>query len=360
MPVAAARRVGTRGAGPRHAAGAAAAAAVMLALGACARRAPPSGGPPDITPPRLVSSVPDSGAARAPLTAPLSVTFSKGMEPRSTEEAVGLAPRVTIRQRRWSGRTLTLIPAEPLKAHQTYTLIVGTSARDQHGNAMESGAAIPFSTADSFPPGRLEGTIEAVGFGAAGTYLWVYQEGHVPDSTARDFDAVGVTDPGGRFRVSGLPVPGHYRLWGFADLNRNRSFEPDVDVLAPADTTISLTSEAPAATGLLLHMVNPRAPGRVRGAVIDSTGDTLGVLRVVASAEVDTSIRVLFDVDPTGSFDLKLQSGVWRLRAFRDDDRNRAWRSDVEPASPIQRVRVDPGADIQGVRLRLVRLFGGP
>jgi len=51
---------------------------------------------------------------------------------------------------------------------------------------------------------------------------------------------------------------------------------------------------------------------------------------------------------------------VWLLRAFRDDDRNRAWRTDVEPASTIERVRVGPGADIQGVRLRLVRLFGGP
>jgi hypothetical protein len=331
-----------------------------VAIAGCARRAPPSGGPPDLVPPRLVSSVPDSGASRVPLDGTLSLTFTEAMEPRSTDESVSLAPRVSIRQRRWSGRTLTLIPAEPLKAHQTYTLIVGTTAADRHGNPMETGAAIPFSTADSFPPGRLEGEIQAVGFNAAGTYLWVYPEGRSPDSTARDFDAVGVTDMTGGFRISGLPVPRRYRLWGFADLNRNHSFEPEFDVLAPVDTTIELGEVAPMARGLMLQMVNPRAPGRVRGAVIDSTGDTLGVIRIVATAEIDSTNRLLFDADAQGAFDFKLNAGVWLLRAFRDGDRNRAWRTDVEPASPMERLRVSPGADIQSVRLRLVRLFGGP
>ena len=133
-----------------------------------------------------------------------------------------------------------------------------------------------------------------------------------------------------------------------------------MDVLAPADTTLELSEGAPSVRGLVLHMVNPRAPGRVRGAVIDSTGDTLGVIRIVATAEIDTTLRILAEVDEKAAFDLKLQAGVWLLRAYRDDDRNRAWRTDVEPASPVQRLRVSPGADIQGVRLRLVRLFGGP
>jgi hypothetical protein len=307
-----------------------------------------------------VSSVPDSGAARVPLDGSLSLTFTEGMEPRTTEEAISLAPRVPIQRRRWSGRTLTLIPAEALEPHRTYTLIVGGSARDRHGNTLLTGAAIPFSTADSFPPGRLEGEIHAVGFAVAGTYLWVYEAGHTPDSTARDFDALAVADAAGHFRVSGLQVPRRYRMWGFADLNRNRSFEPEVDVLAPADTTVELGEDAPSARGLVLSMVNPRAPGRVRGAVIDSTGDTLGVIRVVATAEIDTTLRVMTDADGQAAFDLKLQAGVWLLRAFRDEDRNRAWRTDVEPASPIHRLRVMPGADVQDVRLRLVRLFGGP
>jgi hypothetical protein len=169
-----------------------------------------------------------------------------------------------------------------------------------------------------------------------------------------------VADVAGHFRVSGLVVPGQYRVWGFADLNRNRSFEPEVDVLAPADTTITLTPEAPTVEGLVLHMANPKAPGRVRGAVIDSTRDTLGVLRVIASAELDSTVRVLGEVDDKGGFELRLQSGTWLVRAFRDYDRNHAWKSGVEPASPVIRVKVDPGGVVEDLRLRLVRLFGGP
>ena len=336
-------------------------AAVLAALSAgCARRAPPSGGPPDLTPPVVVSSVPDSGAASVSTGTRPSVTFSEGMEPRSSEEAVTLAPRVDIRQRRWSGRTLTLVPGEPLQSGRTYALIVGTGAHDRHGNAMNTGAAIPFSTADRFPPGAVEGSLDARGFDAAGTYLWLYRAGRSPDSTARDFDAVGVADPSGHFRVAGLAAPGQYRVWGFADLNRNRSFEPDVDVLAAADTMLSLPTDTSVARGLVLHMVNPKAPGIVRGAVIDSTGDTLGVIRVVATAEADPSRLVMADADKDGAFELKLAAGTWHIRAFRDDDRNRAWRTDVEPASPRVDIEVRPAGEHQGLKLRLGRLVGGP
>jgi hypothetical protein len=306
-------------------------------------------------PPEVVSSSPDSGTARVPLDARLAITFSEGMEPRSTGDAVSLAPRVDIRQRRWSGRTLTLVLEQALKSDQTYTLFVGPSARDRHGNGMSAGRAVVFSTADSFPPGVLEGRIEARGFIAEGTYLWCYRGGRAPDSTARDFDAMGLADSQGRFRIPGLPVPGSYRLWAFADLNRNRSFEPDHDVLAPADTTLELTVARPMATDLLLHAVNPRAPGKVRGLVLDPTGDSLGVLRVIAIATEDTTRRVLVETDAKGTFSLELAAGTWLVRAWRDEDRNRAWRMDLEPASPIERVTLEPAAEINDLRLVLKR-----
>ena len=112
---------------------------LLLVLAGCARRGAPPGGPPDLVPPRVESCAPDSGQARVPLDARLAVTFSEGMEPRSTAEAVSLAPRVDIRQRRWSGRELTLVLEEPMRANQTYMLFVGPSARDRHGNSMTSG-----------------------------------------------------------------------------------------------------------------------------------------------------------------------------------------------------------------------------
>ncbi len=334
----------------------------LLVVAGCAKREPPSGGPPDLEPPRLIGSVPDSGAARVPLDASLSLTFSEPMEPRSTGDAVALAPRVDIRQRRWSGRTVTLVLAQPLHRRQTYVLFLGSGARDRHGNPMVGGAAVVFSTADSFPPGLLEGEVEARGFAAAGTFLWCYDAstGHEPDSTARDFDALGLSDAQGRFRIAGLPVPGRYRLWAFADLNGNRSFEPAADLLVPVDSTFALTSEQPEARGLVVRAVNPRAPGRVRGAVLDSLRDSLGVIRIRAEAASDTTRRLLFDVDAQGAFDFKLPPGRWRLRAFRDLDRNRSWQPALEPASGWLEIGVEPAAEVRGLTLILQRPGGRP
>jgi hypothetical protein len=330
-------------------------ALAALVSAGCAKREPPSGGPPDLEPPRVISSFPDSGAAGVPPDAHLSLTFSEGMEPRSTGDAVALAPRVEIRQRRWSGRTLTVVLAEPLKVPQTYTLFLGSNATDRHGNRIENGRTLVFSTADSFPRGVIAGEIEPRGFAAGGIYLWGYSGERKPDSTARDFDALGVTDVNGQFRVAGLSVPGRYRLWAFADLNFNRSFEPQIDVLAPVDTVFDLSGSHPQASGIHVIVVNPRAPGRVRGAVLDSLADTLGVVRVTAAARSDSTRTLLFDVDAERLFDLRLAPGTWRIRAFRDLDKSRSWQSALEPASDMLELVVPPAGDVVGVKLMLKR-----
>ncbi len=330
---------------------------LLAVLAGCAKKGPPTGGPPDITPPRVIATHPDSGQARVPLDAVLSLTFSEGMEPRTTNESVSLAPRIEIKRHRWSGRTLSLELAHPLKAHQTYTMFLTEGAHDLHGNLLAGGSAVVFSTADSFPPGRITGRIDAKGFSALGTALWCYEDrpGHVPDSTARDFDAIGIANAEGVFRIDGLAVPGRYRIWAFADLNGNRSFEPESDVLAPADTVFALDPAHPAAGPVLLHLANPRAPGVLSGAVLDTLGDSLGVTRIVAVADSDTSARIMRDVDPKGGFGLQLKPGRYRIRAFRDLDKNRLWNPEKEPASDELLFIVEPASEVKDLVLVLRR-----
>jgi hypothetical protein len=340
-----------------------AAAALFVLAAGCARRVPPSGGPPDLLPPVIRSSDPDSGAAGVPLDATLTVTFTEPMEPRATGESVALAPRIEFAKRQWhgGGRSLTLVLAEPMEPNQTYTLFIGRTARDRHGNTMTAGGSRVFSTAESFPAGRIEGKLEAKGFAAPGTFIWTYAGGRSPDSTARDFDALGLVDADGRFRVDGLPAPERYHVWAFADLNNNRSFEPDIDVLAPADTTIELRVEAPTVTGFDLDIVNPHAPGSVRGTVIDSLRDSVGVVRVMAVGVEDSTLRVA--VDATGAdlaFEVTLPPGEWVLRAFRDLDKNRNWQPDRERASEPRRMRIQPTVDMVDQKFVLRREPGGP
>lgn len=333
---------------------AAAGALLLVLVAGCAKKAPPSGGPPDIEPPRLVSSDPDSGAAGVARDARLSLTFSEGMEPRSTGDAVALAPMTEIRSRRWRGTTLTLGLADSLEADRTYTLFVGTGARDRHGNALAFGRAVLFTTADSLPSGRLEGRVEARGLPASGIYLWGYVTPREPDSTARDYDALAFTDADGAFRMSGLPVPGTYRIWAFADINRNRSFEPQTDVLAAVDTTYRLTAESSVATGVTVLVVNPRAEAKVTGTVVDTLADSVGVLRVLAVSERDTTVRIVADA-LREQFEINLAAGPWRILAFRDLDQNRRWDPEEEPSSDWLRLDLSPADVVPEQALRLVR-----
>lgn len=332
--------------------------AAMVAPG-CAKKGLPSGGPPDLDPPTILSVSPDSGAAGVGRGTRLSLTFSEGMEPRSASDAVEIAPKVDIRQRRWSGRTLTLVLADSLQPEQSYTMFVGLSARDRHGNGLRQARAVVFTTAAAFPPGIIEGKVQAVGFTAPGTYLWCYPDTLAPDSTARDFEAVGLADDDGAFRISGLK-PGRYRVWAFADLNRNRSFEPGTDVLAPAETTLTISPQVPVASGLTLKVVNPKATGRFQGAIQDSVLGDGGQLRLIVTSERDTTRKLLYDVPDRGGFDFKFDPGVYAVRAFRDLDRNKAWKRDTEPASPEIRITITPGGLLENVVFRLDRPAGAP
>lgn len=333
-----------------------AAAVVIAALaGGCARKQPPSGGPPDLEAPTVLSVSPDSGATGVDRSSRLTVEFSEGMDPRSAALAVDVAPRVEVKSRRWSGRKLTLVLADSLGADRTYTLFVGSDARDRHGNTLKAGRAVPFTTAASFPPGRIEGEVVPTGFAAPGTYLWCYPDGKAPDSTARDFDAVGLAGDLGVFRINGLSAPGRYRLWAFVDMNFNHSYEPDKDLLAPADTTITLTAAQPVASGLKLRVVNPRAPGRVQGTVLDTLLDERGTLRLVVVSEADTTRKLLYELESRGAFDFKWDPGTYHVRAIRDLDRNKIWKRDEEPASEELRVIVPPGGSVDLGTLVLVR-----
>lgn len=319
-----------------------------LSAGSCAKKAPPSGGPPDLEPPRIVSIAPDSGAAGVPRDARVAITFSEGMEPRGTGESIEFSPPMTIRQRRWSGRTLTLVLAESLAADRAYTLFIGGNARDRHGNNLADSRSIVFTTAPTFPAGRIEGEVEAVGFPAPGTLIWCYRDGRQPDSTARDFDALGVVDRTGAFRIAGIETGASWRVWAFADLNHNRSFEPGTDLLEPADSIVTPTAEHPLAKGIRIKLTNTKAPGRFLGVVTDTVSDQSGSLRLIVQSLADTTRRVLYEVPASGSFDLRWDPGTYRVRAFRDRDRDKIWKRDSEPASLEIEVKITPGGELKG------------
>jgi hypothetical protein len=107
-------------------------------------------------------------------------------------------------------------------------------------------------------------------------------------------------------------------------------------------------------------MVNPRAPARLEGAVLDTLGDSLGVVRVLARSETDTTRRVLAEVSSQGGWTLALDAGRWRLTAFRDLDRNRVPDAEREPVSEALALDVEPAGEVKEVVLVLRRPRGVP
>jgi Bacterial Ig-like domain len=333
---------------------------LLLASG-CARKLPPTGGPRDVAAPSLSATEPDSGAAGVPRDATIRLVFSEAMDRASVGENVSLGPGVRSLRAKWeNGRTLALVPDAPLPADRTFTLIVPPGARDLRGNALDRAFEIHFTTAAAFPTGAIEGMVVGQGVAIDGVYVWAYRDdlGHRPDSTAFDMDALARTRSGGLFQLPGLAAPATYRLFAFVDRNRNRSFEPGVDLLTPSDSLIRLTGEAPRAPGVRLLAIDPEAVARVEGTVIDSLAPGSAVLRVEArGVPVDTAIaadRVPVEViDVTGGkFAGNLRSGRWRLIAFRDLDGDRV-RSPAEPVSAPVEVDLEPGESAEPVTLTL-------
>ncbi|MGH7726750.1 MAG: Ig-like domain-containing protein [Candidatus Eiseniibacteriota bacterium] len=342
-------------------------ALAALALNGCARRLPPSGGPRDVAPPLLLTSVPDSGAVRVPRDTPLRLVFNEPMDRASVVGTVLLGPRARLGTAKWEGnQTVAIELLEPLDSSLTYTVLLASGARDVRGNALDQSAVIHFTTADSFPPGSIEGRVEGRGLSPEGVYVWAYRDdrGRAPDSTALDMDALGQSR-GGAFRLPGLAVPGTYRLYAFVDRNRNRSFEPGVDLLDRSDSLIALTPEAPQASDVRLLATDPEALARVEGTVVDSLVPGAGALRVeVRGVPGDSAIAadripiVTIDVQPGGAFAGNLRGGRWRLTAYRDQNDDRTPSGEDPRSRPVEIVVV-PGGQAAGLVL-VVQPIGSP
>jgi hypothetical protein len=339
----------------------AAALALATLVAGCARKLPPSGGPLDLLPPTLLATDPDSGAVKVKAGTAIKLEFSKTMDRASVGANIVLAPGVRNLKLQWKdSHTLDLIPDPPLVAGRTYALLVPPGARDIRGNSLGHGRTVHFATADSFPPGEIAGRVEGRGLPGEGVYVWAYREDlhHAPDSTAFDMDALAQAGAGGEFRMPGLAVPATYRLFTFADRNRNRSFEPGSDLLTRSDSLVSLAPGAPRAVGVRVFATDPLANVIATGTVIDSLAPgTAPLLVEVRVVPVDTTIaadRVPVSVVPVveRKFQANLRAGRWTFVAFRDLNGDGA-RSPGEPASPPVRVDVSPGVVPPLIRLVL-------
>jgi hypothetical protein len=323
--------------------------ALALPAAGCARKLAPSGGPPDVAAPSLLSIVPDSGAVGVDTTAAIVLAFSEPMDRLSVQANLTVAPGVRGGTFDWQGgRTVAFRPDRPFRPGRAHVVLLGPLARDARGNALDRPLVVHFTTGTGFAPGAIEGRVEGRGVAPDGVYVWAYREdrGEEPDSTALDMEALAQARGGGLFRLVGLPVPATYRLWAFVDRNRNRSFEPQADLLVRSDSLVALAEGAPVARAVRVLAVDPEALARVEGAVVDSLAPGTAALRVEARGvpavgeAADRAPLLAIDV-MAGRFAGSLRAGRWRLTAWRDLDDDRTL-SAAEPRSAPIEVDLDP------------------
>jgi uncharacterized protein (DUF2141 family) len=300
-----------------------AAVALVLAAG-CARQGFPPGGPRDIVPPHVLATEPDSGATRVAPDADVAITFSEPMNRGAVLDWVLLSPPRDFGERRWDGTTLRLSGGEDFLPDLTTTVIVGTGAKDEReGNAMLAPYVFIFSTGDSVDQGRIEGRLGGKGQRPYGTMVWaldVERAAARPDTMLPDYVTQAAQDS--TFTLIGLKAGRRYLVMAHFDANRDREFDRETEFLSIYGDTLWLDPARPVATGVVIDFRDPRAPGTIAGAVVDSTGERTALSLPPAAgalaAGADTTLAAGADTTLAAA-DSRLAAPADSLRAAAPD-----------------------------------------
>jgi hypothetical protein len=202
-----------------------------LILASCAVRESPGGGPQDKTPPTIIGVDPPEGSTGVPLDGAFTMIFSKSMRKTDTEAAIFLSPIFWDYPRlKWSGKRLTVVPPEDLKANTTYILTIGAGATDTHGNKMGQSRSFAFSTGSVIDSGTISGAIFSSNDQQVTYDIWAYVLG---DTNVGDFwrgipDYATQVDSLGGFRIDHLGA-NRYFVIAVNDKNDDLFWDPSSD-----------------------------------------------------------------------------------------------------------------------------------
>lgn len=123
----------------------------------CARVVPPAGGPEDLVPPRLLGSVPDSGALGVSKDAQIRLRFSEWVDPTTARSAITVVPSGSkAPEIRVDGAEVVVRLREPLDSPSTYVVRIQPGLADWRRASTKVSQEIPFSTGTRIDSGRVE------------------------------------------------------------------------------------------------------------------------------------------------------------------------------------------------------------
>ncbi|MCB9241309.1 MAG: Ig-like domain-containing protein [Flavobacteriales bacterium] len=202
----------------------------LILLYACATVTPLSGGDKDVTPPRVLSSIPDS-AATAVETNTIRLVFDEFITVQNlTQELLVSPPFRGVVTHRIKNKTLILNLPEPLNPYTTYQFNFGNAIRDVNEQNILSAYTLVFSTGSSLDSGILSGNIinaETLKPQPKATVVLYKEQNDTSIYTSRPY-YITKSDSGGRFVFNHIQDTS-YSIFAFDDQNGN--YHPDADEL---------------------------------------------------------------------------------------------------------------------------------
>ncbi|MDP9348032.1 MAG: Ig-like domain-containing protein, partial [Gemmatimonadota bacterium] len=248
----------------------AARAFLPLLLAGCAHIEAPTGGPEDKTPPKLLTTRPDTLGRISAGGPPVVLVFDEPLSEQRVEESVLVSPRTSAPEVDKRGDEIRVSLRRGWEAGRIYQVTVLPQVQDLFNNRITAPIHLVFSTGPEIPDTRMGGTVvdRLTGRGEAGTRVEAVL---APDT----LPYVALTDSAGGFTFRRIPQ-GTYRVRAYRDANTSGT----LDAYEARDT-----ATLPVAVGR-------EATVRLRTLQPDSTPPA------AASAQVqDSLVEVRFD-DP--------------------------------------------------------------
>ena len=338
---------------------------VGLTLAACAEVGRPPGGPVDRTPPSLVTVEPGSLVTGVDLEQPLRFEFSEKIDRRSAARALTTVPRLVLESPDFDDLSVIFEPTETWPPDTVVVWTLTTSLRDDHGVALEEEIRGAFTSAESFPPGRITGqaslkpdpTLPDTAKAPEVDWTQLRAELDLPPPEGSRISTRWRTADGdetGRFTLRWLDVPsGPYDLTVYLDRNGNArrdEREPIAELdslfLGPADSTLTLDESD-------LVLIDREGPVPLRFRLVSVEIDTLDVVFWARGEVADRSVSSA--ADTLGHAELEVPPGRVSWGAWVDLVADGRFGPDSlgvsEPFLPPDTVEVAPAtAETLGVR----------
>ncbi|WP_426058324.1 Ig-like domain-containing protein [Hymenobacter sp. B1770] len=236
--------------------------ALVALLESCAAVAPPLGGPRDRTPPRRISSSPDS-AARNVSQKFVRLNFSEPVITKELTKNLLITPQLPLDnpyKLREDRNSITLLFDKPLDPNTTYSFNFRDAVVDITEGLPAKNAYLTFSTGAVLDSGKVSGTIvdlltaRPVAEASVGLY--------------RAADTAGVrrgrpyystlSDKEGKFSLGALKS-GPYKIYALVDKNGNGRFD-DGEKIAYLPAPITIAGDSSKPVSLVLTQPDRRPP----------------------------------------------------------------------------------------------------